>query len=352
VLNAGPIARAKTPSQSQRQTRQQVGSGAGAGTRPVGRDPRGASAPAHTPVARGFHPLQRDLYKKRCGAHLSIEATRAPRSFFRPPGDVARPAPPARIRHQPELSRLFATIVGERGIVQGRASLKVYECDGYTLEKGSTGFVVLPPDHRRGGARDHAAAAAGVAFVRAVPATGVSGRCLPVGGAGHGRHWRASAASAASTTRTASPRSKPASSTIEDHAPRSRRASPLRRPTVEPVRLHHRGQRRENSGGPHTLKYGVTVNHVLGARMVLADGQVLWLDREGDAPGYDLVGLLTGSEGTLGLVTAARVRLVRKPRGRDTLLATFGMLPMPAARFGHHRCRPSSRQPSKMMDAL
>ena len=59
-----------------------------------------------------------------------------------------------------------------------------------------------------------------------------------------------------------------------------------------------------NSGGPHTLAYGVTTNHVLGVEAVLDDGQIVWLGGEvPDAPGYDLCGLFVGSEGTMGVVT-------------------------------------------------
>jgi glycolate oxidase len=80
----------------------------------------------------------------------------------------------------------------------------------------------------------------------------------------------------------------------------------------------------ENSGGPHTLVYGVTTNHVLGIEAVLADGSVVMLGgKEGDLPGYDLKGLLTGSEGTMALVTKIIVRLMRKPEVVKTLLAIY-----------------------------
>src|SRR5690606_4569696 len=79
-----------------------------------------------------------------------------------------------------------------------------------------------------------------------------------------------------------------------------------------------------NAGGPHTLKYGVTVNHILGVELVLPDGQVVELGGQvEDLSGYDLVGLVTGSEGTLGIVTKIVVRLVREPEGCRTLLAVF-----------------------------
>ncbi|MGP8248099.1 MAG: FAD-linked oxidase C-terminal domain-containing protein [Bryobacteraceae bacterium] len=80
----------------------------------------------------------------------------------------------------------------------------------------------------------------------------------------------------------------------------------------------------ENSGGPHTLAYGVTTNHVLGLELVLADGTVIETGgKEQDLPGLDLTGLLTGSEGTMVLVTKVIVRLMRKPEMVKTLLAIY-----------------------------
>src|ERR1022692_3910570 len=81
----------------------------------------------------------------------------------------------------------------------------------------------------------------------------------------------------------------------------------------------------ENAGGPHTLAYGVTTNHVLGLEFVLPDGAVLTTGgKETDLPGYDLTGLLTGSEGTMALVTKVMVRLMRKPEMVKTVLAIYG----------------------------
>jgi glycolate oxidase len=80
----------------------------------------------------------------------------------------------------------------------------------------------------------------------------------------------------------------------------------------------------ENSGGPHCLKYGVTTNHVLGAELVLYDGQVVWTGgKSRDNPGYDLTGLLVGSEGTLGIVTKIMLRIIRAPEAVKTMLALY-----------------------------
>jgi glycolate oxidase len=78
----------------------------------------------------------------------------------------------------------------------------------------------------------------------------------------------------------------------------------------------------ENSGGPHTLAYGVTTNHVIELEVVLPDGSVIETSPS-DAPVYDLTGLLVGSEGTMALVTKITVRLMRKPEAVKTILAVF-----------------------------
>jgi glycolate oxidase len=79
-----------------------------------------------------------------------------------------------------------------------------------------------------------------------------------------------------------------------------------------------------NAGGPHCLKYGVTFNHVLGAVVVLADGTAVRLGGEApDSPGDDLLGVVAGSEGTLGIVTEICVRLMPRPAAVETMLFDF-----------------------------
>jgi glycolate oxidase len=83
----------------------------------------------------------------------------------------------------------------------------------------------------------------------------------------------------------------------------------------------------ENSGGPHTLAYGVTTNHVTGVEIVLSDGTVLRLGGKAiEDEGYDLVGTFVGSEGTLGLVTEITVKLTRLPEDKRTLMAAFATM--------------------------
>ena len=83
----------------------------------------------------------------------------------------------------------------------------------------------------------------------------------------------------------------------------------------------------ENSGGPLCLKYGVTSNHVLGAEVVLANGDVVEVGGKAlDNPGYDLTGLLVGSEGTLVIATKITLRIVPKGEAVKTMLATFNTI--------------------------
>src|SRR5213078_247637 len=82
-----------------------------------------------------------------------------------------------------------------------------------------------------------------------------------------------------------------------------------------------------NSGGPHTLKYGVTTNHVLGFEMVLPDGEVVWLGTKPDGgeevDGYDLRGAAIGCEGMFGIITRVLVRLIKAPQAYKTMWGVF-----------------------------
>jgi glycolate oxidase len=83
----------------------------------------------------------------------------------------------------------------------------------------------------------------------------------------------------------------------------------------------------ENAGGPHCLKYGVTSNHVLGAELVLSDGQVVQVGGKAlDNPGFDLMGVLGASEGTLGIVTQAVLRIMPKAEAVKTMLCIYNSI--------------------------
>jgi glycolate oxidase len=91
----------------------------------------------------------------------------------------------------------------------------------------------------------------------------------------------------------------------------------------------------ENAGGVHCLKYGLTVHNVSGVRVVDGDGDLLEVGGEAlDSPGYDLLALLVGSEGNLGVVTRATLRLLPRPQATETLLAAFGSVKAGAEAVG------------------
>ncbi|TAL07489.1 MAG: FAD-binding protein, partial [Verrucomicrobia bacterium] len=81
----------------------------------------------------------------------------------------------------------------------------------------------------------------------------------------------------------------------------------------------------ENSGGLRGLKYGITRNYVMGLEVVLPDGEILWTGNKcvKDVAGYSLRDLFIGSEGTLGVITKVLLRLIPKPQGKKTLVATY-----------------------------
>jgi glycolate oxidase len=109
----------------------------------------------------------------------------------------------------------------------------------------------------------------------------------------------------------------------------------------------------ENSGGPHTLAYGVTTNHVLGLEVVLADGTVIQTGgRAPDLPGYDLTGLLTGSEGTMALTAKITVRLMRQPEAVKTMLVIYDAVDHCADTVGEITARAITPAAIEMLDGV
>ncbi len=111
-----------------------------------------------------------------------------------------------------------------------------------------------------------------------------------------------------------------------------------------------------NSGGPHTLKHGVTTNHVLGLECILPSGEAIWLgadmDSGDDTPGLDLRGVLIGSEGMFGVVTRALVRLLPEPETRETLLVVFDSVDQASCSVGDIIREGIVPGAIEMMDAL
>lgn len=236
---------------------------------------------------------------------------------------LLRPLCDAPMSVSPQVLAELRAIVGDDGTITRPNELRVYECDGYTLEKSMPQVVVLPRTTEQVAAILRLLQREQVAFVPRGAGTGLSGGCLPldapvmIGTSRMNRILEIDSVNQrivveAGVVNLAVTRA------VEGHAlcyapdPSSQMACTIG------------GNVAENSGGPHTLKYGVTTNHVLGVEMVLASGEVVELGGVvEDVPGYDLTGLVVGSEGTFGIVTKATLRLVRQPQAVRTLLAVF-----------------------------
>jgi glycolate oxidase len=230
----------------------------------------------------------------------------------------------------PELSpavlRKLQNIVGSDAVLTGRDQLLVYECDAYTLEKRLPHAVVLPRSTEEAAAVVRLCARENLPIIPRGAGTSLSGTILAVDGgimltmarmnkvlnvdpinrrvlveAGCVNAWVSQAAAPHGLFYAPDPSSQSAC-------------------TIG-------GNIATNSGGPHTLKYGVTTNHVLGLEVVLPDGEVTWLGASPnggeEVDGYDLVGAFIGCEGMFGVVTKALLRLVRKPQATKTLLGIF-----------------------------
>ena len=221
------------------------------------------------------------------------------------------------------LALQLRSIVGADACLSSDEELFVYECDGLTLEATRPRAVVLPSTTDEVRRVVRACREAGAPFVPRGAGTGLSGGARPVEGSvliECSRMDRILEVDVADRIAVVQPGLVNAhlSEAVRKHDlfyapdPSSQQACTIG------------GNVAENSGGPHTLKYGTTTNHVLAVEMVLPDGEVArYGSATGFADGFDLVGAVVGSEGTLGIVTEVTVRLSPIPEGIETLLAIF-----------------------------
>jgi len=221
------------------------------------------------------------------------------------------------------LRRELEGLLGKGAVLSEPDELLVYESDGLTLFRALADFVVFPTSASEVSAVVKLANRESLPFVARGAGTGLSGGCLPAEGG------------------------------VVISLMRMNRVLEVdydnQIAVVEPglVNLHLSwavgpkgfyyapdpssqqactvgGNIANNSGGPHTLKYGVTVNHVLGLEVVLPDGEIMWLGgRTRESQGYDMAGLFVGSEGTFGIATKIIVRILKQPQAVKTVLAVF-----------------------------
>jgi glycolate oxidase len=214
-------------------------------------------------------------------------------------------------------------IVGDEGLLVDRDELLVYECDGFTIEKSVPDVVVFPASTEQVVAVVKLCNRYNVPFVPRGAGTSLSGGCLPVGGGvmiALTRMRRIIEVNVRDRYAVVEP------GLVNVHLTQHLKGSGYHYapdPSSQGA-CTIGGNFATNSGGPHTLKYGVTVNHILGAEMVMPDGSVVELGGPvEDVPGYDLTGLFVGNEGTFGVCTKVIVRLTRDPAAYRTMLGVF-----------------------------
>ena len=220
------------------------------------------------------------------------------------------------------LGRVLAGIVGERQVLGRASELLVYASDGLPGYRKQPALAVFPRTREEVVLVVRALAEAGVPFVPRGAGTGLSGGALAEGSVllGLNRLTRILSVDAENRVAVVEP------GVVNVHLTRA----------VAPYGLHYApdpssqaactigGNVAENAGGPHCLKYGVTLNHVVALTVLLPDGEIVTLgSADGEGEGYDLLGAFVGSEGCFGVALDATVRLSRNPQAVRTLLADF-----------------------------
>jgi glycolate oxidase len=223
-----------------------------------------------------------------------------------------------------QLAEELIRLLGKEKVLSGAAAERAYDCDAYTVDRSKPTAVVLPETTEDVALVVRWCIANEVPFTARGAGTGISGGVLPaLGGV------------VISTKRM----TRILEIDVENRLLKAQAGIPNKRITdaVKGYGLHFApdpssqtvstlgGNIAENAGGPHTLKYGVTTQHVLGVTMVMPDGEIVELGgRVSSAPGYDFVGLVVGGEGTLGVVTEAWVKLTPVPTAVMTATIAFG----------------------------
>jgi glycolate oxidase len=222
-----------------------------------------------------------------------------------------------------EIAAELALILTPDQVIADAGVRRAYDCDAYTVDKSAPAVVVLPETTEQVQAVVRWCISRQVPYTPRGAGTGLSGGALPaLGGV------------VISTKRF----NRILETDIENRCLKAQAGIANKRITDAVVAqgLHFApdpssqsvstlgGNIAENSGGPHTLKYGVTVQHILGVTMVDTEGEIVEIGgKVAGGPGYDLLGLIVGSEGTLGIVTEAWVKLTPLPKAVETLLVAF-----------------------------
>jgi glycolate oxidase len=234
------------------------------------------------------------------------------------------PEPDARIiARRAEIAEELRRIVSGEGVIDGAAELRAYESDGLTAYRQAPMIVVLPETTEQVSRILRYCQQEGVKIVPRGAGTSLSGGALPLADGiilGLGKFKRILDIDFANRCAVVQPGVTNLGITnAVQHAGFYYAPDPSSQ-----IACTIGGNVAENSGGVHCLKYGLTTNNVLGIEMVLMSGEIIRLGgKHLDADGYDLLGIMVGSEGLLGVVTEVTVRLLRRPATARAILVGF-----------------------------
>ncbi len=228
-----------------------------------------------------------------------------------------------RLANTLDAQRELAAVVGTANCIVEPAQLRVYECDGLTGTRVRPLAVVLPGSTAEVAEVVKVARRYGLPIVPRGAGTGLSGGALPVENGivvGLSRMNRILEVDFENLRMRVQP--GVVNLDITKHiAPAGYYYAPD--PSSQSV-CSIGGNIAENSGGAHCLKYGFTVNHVTAVTIVTSDGEIVEVGAGASDPlGYDLMAVVVGSEGLVGIVTEAVVRILRSPEATRTFFATF-----------------------------
>jgi glycolate oxidase len=227
------------------------------------------------------------------------------------------------IERRGEIAAALRRIVPGEGVVDSEAERRAYESDGLTAYRQSPLLVVLPSTVAQVAAVLRYCRSAGVKVVPRGAGTSLSGGALPLADGvllGMGKFNRILDIDYDDRCVVA----QPGVTNLAISAAVADRGFYYAPDPSSQIACTIGGNIAENSGGVHCLKYGLTTNNLLGVEIVTIDGEIVRLGgKHLDAEGYDLLGVMTGSEGLLGVVTEATVRILPKPPLARALLIGF-----------------------------
>ena len=230
---------------------------------------------------------------------------------------------PQRLARRAELVRRLARLVDEGGLIHRPEDLVAYECDGLSAYRQAPLAVALPTSPEQVSGLLRACTELDIPVVPWGAGTGLSGGALPLGDGvvlSTARMNRILDIDVEDRTVTVEP-GVPNLSVTHAVAPHGFYYAPD--PSSQ-IACTIGGNVAENAGGVHCLKYGTTTNNLLGLQVVLSDGEIVEVGSAAmERSGYDVLALLTGSEGLLGVITRATLRILPKPESTRALMAVF-----------------------------